>query len=126
MNTPKDRKYTKEHEWIMVENGVAKIGITDHAQDALGDIVFVEMPSLGENFASGDSIVTVESVKAVSNIITVVSGEIVEINEALDDNPELLNSDPYENFIVAIKVGEIDEIELIDADTYDAFVASEE
>ncbi|MEG1772343.1 MAG: glycine cleavage system protein GcvH [Clostridia bacterium] len=126
MNTPKDRKYTKEHEWIMVENGVAKIGITDHAQDALGDIVFVEMPSLGENFASGDPIVTVESVKAVSNIITVVSGEIVEINEALDDNPELLNSDPYENFIVAIKVGEIDEIELIDADTYDAFVASEE
>lgn len=123
--TPADRKYTKEHEWIQVEGNVAKVGISFHAQEALGDIVFVELPAVGERFERGDSIAVVESVKAVSNIYTSVSGEVVEVNEALDAQPELLNEDPYANYLAAIRVDAIAEDELMSASEYDAFVAAE-
>lgn len=123
--TPNDRKYSKEHEWILVEGGLAKIGITDHAQDALGDIVFVELPAVGDSFAAGDSFGVVESVKAVSNIYTPVAGEVVAINEALEGEPELINTAPYENFLVQLKIESLDESALLCAEEYEAFVAQE-
>lgn len=123
--TPADRKYTKEHEWIQVEGNVAKVGISFHAQEALGDIVFVELPAVGDSFERGDSIAVVESVKAVSNIYTSVSGKVVEVNEALDAKPELINEDPYANFIAAFEFTSIAGDELMSAQEYDAFVAAE-
>lgn len=123
--TPNDRKYSKEHEWILVEGGLAKIGITDHAQDALGDIVFVELPAVGDSFAAGDSFGVVESVKAVSNIYTPVAGEVVAINEALEGEPELINTAPYENFLVQLKIESLDESALLCAEEYEAFVTQE-
>lgn len=125
MTTPADRKYTKEHEWIQLDGNLAKIGITFHAQEALGDIVFVELPAVGDHFDQGDSIAVVESVKAVSNIYTCVGGTVTQVNEELDAAPELLNDDPYSNFIAAIEVEAIAEEELLDAAAYDEFVASE-
>ena len=123
--TPADRKYTKEHEWIQVEGNIAKVGISFHAQEALGDIVFVELPAVGDSFEHGDSIAVVESVKAVSNIYTSISGKVVEVNEALDAQPELLNEDPYANFIAAFEVGSIAEDDMMSASEYDAFVTAE-
>ncbi len=123
--TPNDRKYTKEHEWLLIEGNTVKIGITDHAQDALGDIVFVELPAVDDTFAEGESFAVVESVKAVSQIYTSIGGTVIEINEELDATPELLNSDPYEAFIAVFRADEIDESELLTAEEYDAFVASE-
>lgn len=115
---PTDRKYTKEHEWILVQGNVAKIGITDHAQEAMGDIVYVELPAIDDEFSAGDSLAVVESVKAVSQIYTQIAGKVVEVNEALDDSPEILNSDPYGNFIAAIESSSIDEDEFLSADEY--------
>ena len=123
--TPNDRKYTKEHEWLLIEGNTVKIGITDHAQDALGDIVFVELPAVDDTFAEGESFAVVESVKVVSQIYTSIGGTVIEINEELDATPELLNSDPYEAFIAVFRADEIDESELLTAEEYDAFVASE-
>lgn len=123
--TPKDRKYTRDHEWVLVEGKNARIGISDHAQNALGDIVYVELPAVGDSFSKGDSFAVVESVKAASEIYTPVSGKVVETNETLESQPELINSDPYGAFIAVIGVTEIDENALMDADAYDAFVASE-
>ena len=123
--TPNDRKYTKEHEWLLIEGNTVKIGITDHAQDALGDIVFVELPAVDDTFAEGESFAVVESVKAVSQIYTSIGGTVIEINEELDATPELLNSDPYEAFIAVFRADEIEESELLTAEEYDAFVASE-
>ncbi|HWQ57648.1 MAG TPA: glycine cleavage system protein GcvH [Clostridia bacterium] len=123
--TPKDRKYTRDHEWILVEGKNARIGISDHAQNALGDIVFVELPNVGDSFKPGDSFAVVESVKAASEIYTPVGGEVLEVNEALESQPELINSDPYGAFIAVIAIAELDEASLLDANAYDAFVASE-
>lgn len=123
--TPKDRKYTRDHEWILLEDGKARIGISDHAQNALGDIVFVELPSVGDSFKPGDSFAVVESVKAASEIYTPVGGEVVEVNEALEAEPERINADPYGAFLAVIAAAELDEAALLDADAYDAFVASE-
>lgn len=123
--TPKDRKYTRDHEWVLVEGKNARIGISDHAQNALGDIVYVELPAVGDSFSKGDSFAVVESVKAASEIYTPVSGKVIETNETLESQPELINSDPYGAFIAVIGVTEIDENALMDADAYDAFVASE-
>ena len=123
--TPNDRRYTKDHEWILVEGNVAKIGISDHAQDSLGDIVFVELPNVGDSFSAGDSFAVVESVKAASEIYTQVAGTVCEVNEALVDAPELLNSDPYSNFIAALEVSSINDSELMSAEEYDAFVKAE-
>lgn len=123
---PTDRKYTKEHEWILVEGNVAKIGITDHAQEAMGDIVYVELPAVDDEFSAGDSLAVVESVKAVSQIYTQIAGKVVEVNEALDDSPEILNSDPYGNFIAAIESSSIDEEEFLSADEYSALLLAGE
>lgn len=123
--TPKDRKYTQDHEWVMITGKTAKIGITDHAQHAMGDIVFCELPEAGQKIAAGESLGVVESVKAVSDIFCVVTGTVIEINEALVDTPELLNQAPYDTFIAALDVDSVDESLLLDADAYDAFVLEE-
>ena len=119
-------RYTKEHEWILVQGNVAKIGITDHAQEAMGDIVYVELPAIDDEFSAGDSLAVVESVKAVSQIYTQIAGKVVEVNEALDDSPEILNSDPYGNFIAAIESSSIDEDEFLSADEYSALLLAGE
>lgn len=122
---PTDRKYTREHEWVLIENGVAKIGITDHAQQELGDIVFVELPEVGDSFTCGDAIATVESVKAASGIYTLVSGEVVEVNDELNDAPEKINEDAYGAFIVAIKATDVKDDELLTAKEYEDLLSQE-
>lgn len=92
---PEHLKYTKSHEWVSVENGVATIGITDHAQTELGDITFLELPDVGKEVAQGDEIAVVESVKAASDIMAPVGGKVAEVNTALEDEPETVNEDPY-------------------------------
>lgn len=123
--TPTDRKYSKEHEWIKVTDEGVQLGITQHAQEALGDIVFVELPEEGAAFEKGDSLAVVESVKAVSNVYTPIAGAVVVVNGALEDSPELLNEAPYENYIAILKTDALDEAELLDAAAYDAFIASQ-
>jgi glycine cleavage system H protein len=95
VSVPEELQYTKSHEWVRTEGDTATIGITDHAQDELGDVVFVELPEEGDTFDAGDSFGTVESVKAVSDLYTPVGGEVVEVNEVLSDSPEKINEDPY-------------------------------
>ncbi len=95
MNIPKDLKYTKDHEWVAVNDNIATIGITDYAQSELGDIIFVEFPEPGDSFESEDSVGTVEAVKTVADIFTPLSGEITEINAEIEDSPDLINTDPY-------------------------------
>jgi len=119
LNLPEDVRYTKDHEWAKVTGDTIKIGISDYAQDQMGDIVFVEMPDVGDTFEEGDEFGTLESVKAVSELYIPIGGEIVAINEELEDTPELLNQDPYGEWIVEIKPKDIQEIEqLLDRDTY--------
>jgi glycine cleavage system H protein len=119
LNLPEDVRYTKDHEWAKVAGDTIKIGISDYAQDQLGDIVFVEMPSVGDSFEEGDEFGTLESVKAVSELYAPIAGEVVAVNEDLEDSPELLNQDPYAGWIVEIKPNDIKEIEqLLDRDTY--------
>jgi glycine cleavage system H protein len=111
---PKDLKYSEEHEWVQVESGVAIVGISDYAQKELGDIVFVELPELGERFAQMEVFGTVEAVKAVSELYAPVSGEVVEVNQKLEDTPQLINSDPYgDGWIIKVKLedeGELDNL----------------
>src|SRR2546425_2855755 len=111
-NVPENLHYSKDHEWVRVEGDTAVIGITDHAQDQLGDVVYVELPKAGEEFAAHESFGSVESVKAVSEIFTPVSGEVVAANESLADEPEKVNRDPYgDGWMIKIKMknpGEID------------------
>jgi glycine cleavage system H protein len=119
LNLPEDVHYTKDHEWAKVTGDTVKIGISDYAQDQLGDIVFVEMPAVGESFDEGDEFGTLESVKAVSELYAPISGEVVAINEDLEDSPELLNQDPYGGWIVEVKPKDIKELEqLLDRETY--------
>lgn len=120
MNFPENLKYTSEHEWVRLDGEFAYIGITDYAQDQLGDIVFVDIPSVGETLASGDVFGTIEVVKTISDLFLPVSGEILEINDALEDNPELVNSDPYgEGWIVKVKPSDLSELDtLLDASAY--------
>ena len=127
MEYPEELKYTEEHEWVLVEDDVATVGITDFAQDALGDVVFVELPEDGTTIEAGKSFGVVESVKAVSDIYAPVSGEIVEVNEELPDTPELVNTSPYEDgWMVKIKLSDPSELDdLMDADGYKAFVEEE-
>ena len=122
-NIPADLKYTKEDEWIAVEDGVATIGITDYAQDSLADVVYFELPEVGDTLAVGDEFGVVESVKAAADLYAPVSGEVVAINQALEDAPELANSDPYgEAWIVKIKMSNPDELgDLMDAEAYKAY-----
>jgi len=119
MNTPAELRYTKDHEWVKEEDGLFIIGITDYAQDALGDIVFVGLPEVDDEFNGGEAVCDVESVKAVSDVLTPVTGKVTEINEELLDAPELVNEDPYSAWFVKME-GEITE-DLMDADEYDAF-----
>ncbi|OEU83393.1 MAG: glycine cleavage system protein H [Desulfobulbaceae bacterium C00003063] len=119
LNLPEDVRYTKDHEWAKVTGDTIKIGISDYAQDQMGDIVFVEMPDVGDTFEEGDEFGTLESVKAVSELYIPIGGEVVAINEELEDTPELLNQDPYGGWIVEIKPKDVQEIEqLLDRDTY--------
>ena len=121
MNYPKDLKYVKSHEWIIKEaEGMVVIGITDYAQDALGDLVFVNLPEIGDEISLGNPFADVESVKAVSEIFSPVTGYVAEINEELLDSPELINEDPYEAWF--IKVERISEEEdYMDAQRYEAY-----
>ena len=95
MNVPENLMYTSDHEWILLEGNRAKIGITDYAQDALGDVLFLDAPTIGENVTSGQTVTEVESTKSVSDIYAPLAGTIIEINQELDESPELLNADPY-------------------------------
>ncbi|MBO4849162.1 MAG: glycine cleavage system protein GcvH [Clostridia bacterium] len=123
---PNDRKYTRDHEWVMVEGNIAKMGITAHAAEALGDIVYVELPVVGDETAIGESYCVVESVKASSAVYSAVTGTVTEVNEELDAAPELLNEDAFANFIAAVEFTEINEDELMDAEAYEQFCAEEE
>jgi len=127
-NVPDNLHYSKDHEWVRVESDMAVIGITDHAQDQLGDVVYVELPKRGESFSSNESFGSVESVKAVSEIFTPVSGEIAEVNESLTDEPEKVNQDPYgDGWMIKMKMsapGEVDS--LLTAAEYEDFTKAEE
>ena len=125
MNYPTDLKYSKSHEWVKIENGVAIIGISDFAQDALGDVVFVNLPEVGEETTAGESFGDVESVKAVSDLICPVTGTICEVNTDLEDSPELLNEDCYGTWIIKVE-NVTEEEELLDAAAYEAHCAEEE
>lgn len=117
---PDDRQYTQEHEWILIEDGVGTIGVTEFAAGELGDVVFVELPDAGTEFSQGDTVGTIESVKAVADLFLPVSGEIVEINEAVVDNPEIVNSDPLDDgWLLKVKLSDPTEIDqLLDAAAY--------
>jgi glycine cleavage system H protein len=124
MSVPGDLQYTKSHEWVRVEDGVATVGITDHAQDELGDVVFVELPEMGAALAAGDSFGAVESVKAVSDLYAPVGGEVVEVNGALEDSPEKINEDPYgEGWILKLRIS--DEGDLLSAADYEKLLEEE-
>ncbi len=119
LNIPGDRSYTEEHEWAFEDGDVVKIGISDYAQDQLGDIVFVEMPEVGDEFDKGDEFGSLESVKAVSELYMPVSGTITAVNEALEDEPELLNQDPYDNWIIEVELSDESDLEdLLSSSTY--------
>ena len=127
MSVPGELKYTKEHEWVKVEGETLVVGITEHAQDQLGDVVFVELPEVGAQVAQNASFAEVESTKSVSDIFAPVSGEIAEVNDALEDQPELVNEDPYgDGWICIIQVNSLDELDaLMDADGYRSFVSED-
>jgi glycine cleavage system H protein len=124
MNFPENLKYTKEHEWISVDGDVATVGITDFAQGELGDIVFVEIETQGQNLSKDSTFGTVEAVKTVSDLFMPVSGEITEVNSALESNPELVNSDPYNGgWMVKIKLSNTAELnDLLDVNAYKALI----
>ena len=120
MHIPENLKYTSDHEWVMVESDKAKVGITDYAQDALGDVVFVDIPEVGKRVAVGETVTEVESTKSVSDIYAPLEGEIIEINHDLDGSPELLNGDPYgEGWIFILQLDEAASTEnLLSANEY--------
>lgn len=121
---PEDYKYTTEHEWVRVEEDIAVLGVTDFAQKELGEVVFVELPQVGHVYDAGDEIGTIESVKAVAEVFTPIAGEIVEINEALADDPELVNEDPHvDGWLVKIRYSAAADLDtLMDAEAYAEFV----
>lgn len=124
MNLPSELKYTKEHEWVKVEGELVKIGITDFAQSELGDIVFVELPEVGEEIKQDEPFGNVESVKTVSELFAPVSGEVVEINEALEDEPEQVNDSPYdEGWMIIVKPANLSDVDtLLTAEQYQAVI----
>ena len=124
MKNPIDRKYTKEHEWIKIDGDIATVGITDFAQDQLTDVVFVELPEKGKQIDQNGNLCVVESVKSVSDIFSPVSGEIVEVNNALENSPALVNNDPFENgWIVKLKIkNEMELDQLITPEEYNKFL----
>jgi glycine cleavage system H protein len=123
MSYPADLKYTKEHEWIRVEGNTGVIGITDFAQQQLGDVVYVELPELGSKMSAGQVFGTIESVKAVSELFAPVSGEVVETNGSLKDRPDHVNSKPHETWMVKVKLANSGELaSLMDAGAYEALI----
>ena len=122
MNTPAELKYSKDHEWVRIEGNVATIGITDFAQGELGDIVFVDVDSVDDDLSAGDVFGSVEAVKTVSDLFLPISGKVTEFNSALEDQPELLNSDPYgEGWIIKLEIADgADQSELLSAEEYQA------
>lgn len=126
MNIPENLKYTNEHEWIRVEGDVAYVGITDYAQGELGEIVFVEIETEGENIAAGNTFGSVEAVKTVSDLFMPVSGEVLEVNPALEAQPELVNSAPYgEGWMIKVAVADAAELDnLLDAAAYAALIGA--
>jgi glycine cleavage system H protein len=126
VSVPEELQYTKSHEWVRTEDDTATVGITDYAQEELGDIVFVELPEEGATFEAGDSFGTVESVKAVSDLYSPVGGEVVEVNEALNDNPEKINEDPYgDGWIIKLRTSG-EGAELLSASEYEKLLEEEE
>ena len=125
-NVPENLRYSKDHEWVLVEGDTATIGITDYAQQSLGDVVYVDLPNVGSSYSAHDSIGSVESVKAVSDIFTPVSGEVIEINESLNDTPEAVNNDSYQTaWMAKIRLSNPAEIdELMDAAQYQEYLAA--
>jgi glycine cleavage system H protein len=123
MNIPKELKYSESHEWVKVDGDVAIIGISDHAQSELGDIVFVELPEVGDKAVKDEACGTIEAVKTVSDLNTPVSGEILEVNEALEDEPTLINTDCYEaGWIIKVKLEDASELDdLMNAEAYEEF-----
>lgn len=128
MDTPNDRKYTKEHEWAKQEGDVVLVGITYHAQDALGDIVFIQLPDEGTSINAGDAFGEIESVKAVSDLYSPIDGKVVKVHDELIDVPETVNSDPYgEGWMIKIEPTDPASLDaLMDAGAYDGFVREEE
>jgi len=122
--TPNDRRYAKSHEWAHLEaDGSVSVGISDHAQEALGDVVFVELPEVGKQLAAGQEAGVVESVKAASDIYAPISGEVIAVNEALQDSPEQLNSEPYQSWIFRLKPSDTSELDnLLDSSAYQASI----
>jgi glycine cleavage system H protein len=127
MSNPEDNRYAKSHEYVHVEGNTGTIGITDYAQKELGDVVFVELPQVGTELEAGDELGSIESVKAVSELFVPVSGEVIEINEALADNPALVNTDPWgDGWMVRIKLADVTEAdELMTAEEYDEYLEKE-
>ena len=127
MNNPADLKYSKEHEWIKVEEDIAVVGVTDFAQKQLTDIVFVELPEKGKKVEKGKPMAVIESVKSVSDVFCPIGGEIVDVNETLKDNPDTINKEPYsEGWIVKIKIADNNELDsLISAENYEKFTETE-
>jgi glycine cleavage system H protein len=126
-NIPEDNRYAKSHEYIHVEGDVGTIGISDYAQKELGDVVFVELPQVGSQLELGDELGSIESVKAVSELFSPVTGEVIEVNEALAEKPELVNTDPYgDGWMVRIRLTAADEAdELMNAEEYDEYIEKE-
>lgn len=127
MEIPEGLKYSKEHEWVLVEGQSATIGITEYAQEELGDIVYVELPEVGEKVVKDDPFGAVESVKAVSDVYAPVSGAVLEINDVLPDNPETINDDPYgDGWMIRVELSDLDDLkDLMDADEYAEYVAQQ-
>ncbi len=125
-NIPENLRYSKDHEWVNVEGEIASIGITDYAQHSLGDVVYVDMPRVGDTFGTHEAFGSVESVKAVSEIFTPVSGEVVEVNEGLNDTPEKVNSDPYgDAWFVKIKMANVLEVDaMLSGEEYEEYLSA--
>jgi len=125
MNVPKELKYTKDHEWVRVEGDIAVIGITDYAQHELGDIVYVEIETVGETLGKEEVFGSVEAVKTVSDLFMPLSGEVLELNEGLDGSPELVNTNPYnDGWMVKVKISDISELDgLLDSEAYISLIS---
>lgn len=125
---PSELKFLSSHEWVLIEDGVATVGVTDHAQELLGDLVYVELPEEGSSVAAGDSVGVIESVKAASDTYAPVSGEVIEVNEELENAPDKINDDPYgDGWMYKVSMEDPDEVgDLLDAEAYSEAIADEE
>jgi len=125
VNVPKDLLFTDEHEWVKIDDNIATIGITDYAQGELGDIVFIEFPSLNSNYNKGESMGTIEAVKTVADIFMPISGQIIELNDVLNDNPETVNNNPFnDGWILKLQIKDMGEVsDLMDSKKYKTFIS---